>query len=240
MVKASLGMNPHESLWRCRGKAKNKVKKFEEEGDFSHSDNSHLCPECRCHHTAGRGTDHFGLGKCFHHENCVGASRRNNTLVVESQKEAVKQGYPDHVYKYESDNIYLERVREAAEKSGGMSDLREELHVLRGHMQDLMKVFESDKTKLTEGYDKEGCVRMMTDKTYVQLVVQLSTAVAKLSSTNLSITEADYVHVDQVNIWFAAVIRLLQRSLEAEHKLKYDEIIAEIKEIPQMTMGRIK
>jgi hypothetical protein len=238
-IKHSMGMNPHEKFFRCRGKSDKKVKEFEAQGDMSHSGKDHVCPDCRCSKVAGAHTEHYGLGKCFDHENCLGASRRNNQLTLEAQKEAITQGYPDKVYRYESGNTFIERVRQRAEESGGMQDLGEELNVLRGHMQKLMSDFEG-RDRLTEGYDKHGCPLDMTDATYMKLINQTATVVAKLSATNLNITEADYVHVHQVNIWFANVIRILQRALEGEYPDVYKEIIEQIKNVPQLVKGRMK
>lgn len=239
-IRHSLGMNPHERFNRCRGKSRTAVRAFEAKGDTSHSERGHLCDLCRCKRIAGAHTEHYGIGYCFDHENVTGSSRRNSKLMMEAQLAAIRMGYPDKVYKYETTNQYVDRIREQAEQSGGMTDLREELNVLRGHMQELMSAFSAGKDGLTEGHDKDGVPLRMTDKTYIQLVAKLAMTVGTMSKTNLVITENDYVHVDQVNIWFAQVVRILQRTLEAEHPIEYEEIIKQVKEIPQMTKGRIK
>lgn len=240
-IKASLGRRRDEPFHRCRHKSVSKVAKFEKNGDFSHSDKNHICMDCRCSRVAGQGTEHYGIGYCFEHENVKGSTRRNNELVREGQKDAILQGYPDKVYKYETSSKYMERIRELANESGGMTDLREEMMLLRDKIQELVGKFEgSSKSTLTEGYDKEGCVREMTDATYYKLLGDLTTKLSRLTSVNLSVTESDYVHVDQVNVWFAQVIRIVQQELEAEYKSQYDSVIEQIKMIPQMTKGRIK
>lgn len=240
-IKASMGKKHNESFHKCRHRSNSKLEKLEAAGDYSHSGDKHICDECRCGRTAGQGTEHYGIGFCFEHENCCGASRRNNTLVAENQKEAILQGYPDKVYKYQSNDKYMDKIREVAEESGGMTDLREEMILLRSKLQELVNEFEgTNKGNLTEGYDKDGRVRAMTDATYYKLLGDLTVKLARLTSVNLTVTESDYVHVDQVNIWFAQVIRIIQQSLEAENKEEYDSIIEQIKVVPQMTKGRIK
>ena len=152
---------------------------------------------------------------------------------------AIRQGYPDKVYKYRNESEYIDEIRQKAEDSGGMTDLRDELAMLRDQAQQLVTMFDGNET-LTEGYDKDGNPKSMTDATKIKLMAQLMTAIGKLTRDNLAVTEDDYVHVDQVNVWFAGVIRILQHALEAEQGELFTKIIASIKEVPTMKSGRIK
>lgn len=239
-IRASLNMKKADLFPRCRGKANYRVKKFVKAGDESHSEKNHICEECRCRYVAGSHTDHYGVGYCYNHESTTGMTKTNMQAMVACQKTAIQQGYPDAVYKYKTNDVWIDEIRAKAEESGGATDLREELALLRSKSQELITKFEDGKEKLTEGHDKDGCVRTMTDATYYKLMATLMTSVGKLTQANLAVTEQDYIHVDQVNIWFAQVIRLIQQEVEAEHPEVFDKLIDGIKLIPTMTKGRIK
>lgn len=239
-IKRSLNMKTNDRFFRCRGKAISKVRKFEEAGNMEHSDRKHLCDECRCSHVAGRGTDHYGVGYCYDHEGTTGMTKTHMEEMVTLQKEAIRQGYPDRVYKYKSNDAWLDEIREQAELSGGATDLREELSMLRSKAQDLISKFEDGRRNLTEGHDKDGNERSMTDATYYKLVATLMTSVGKLTQSNLAVTESDYVHVDQVNVWFANVVRIIKKTLETSHPDLYTEVIDQVKQVPVMKKGRIK
>lgn len=72
---------PHK-LPRCPSRDFKIMQEFELEGDFSHSDNNHVCAECQCRKTAGSDTKgnfwgegpeweevgHYGVGYCAEHE----------------------------------------------------------------------------------------------------------------------------------------------------------------------------
>ena len=237
-IKRSLNMKVHDRFMRCRGKSVKRVRGHEKNGDMSHSDKKHLCEECRCRFVAGSGTDHYGVGYCYIHEGTTGMTKTSMRDMVENQKDAIRQGYPDKVYKYKSNQVWMDEIREKAEESGGTTDLREEIIVLRTMAQELLTKFQAKET-MTEGYDKEGVARDMTDATYYRLLSTLMSSVGKLTVSNLAVTEHDYVHVDQVNIWFAQVIQLLRQHVESGYPEVYEEMITGIKLIPTMKKGRI-
>ena len=237
-IKRSLNMKQHDRFARCRGKSVLRVRKYEEAGDDSHSAKDHICEECRCRYVAGNGTDHYGVGYCYSHEGTTGMSKRVMESMVACQKEAIRQGYPDRVYKYKSNQVWMDEVRQAADEAGGTTDLREEIVILRTMSQELIAKFQG-KDHMTEGHDKEGNAKSMTDATYYKLMASLMTSVGKLTTANLAVTEHDYVHTDQVNIWFAQVIQLLRQHVESAHPDIYEQMITGIKLIPTMKKGRI-
>lgn len=55
-IKEILCMRPNQVFMKCPAKLKYVIKKFEAEGDFSHSGYTHSCPKCRCRANAGTGT----------------------------------------------------------------------------------------------------------------------------------------------------------------------------------------
>ena len=237
-IKRSLNMKQSDRFARCRGKSRVRVKRFEAMGDDTHSAKDHICEECRCRYVAGNGTDHYGVGYCYRHEGVTGMTKKASETMVAVQKEAIMQGYPDRVYKYKTNQAWIDDVRRSAEEAGGTTDLREEVNVLRTMAQELMSKFQ-DRDRMTEGYDKEGIAREMTDATYYKLLSTLMTSVGKLTISNLTVTEHDYVHVDQVNIWFAQVIQLLRQHVESAHPDIYEDMVTGIKLIPTMKKGRI-
>jgi hypothetical protein len=239
-IRQSLNMRDNQKFWRCKGKSRVRVEAFEKAGDMSHSAQGHVCEECRCRKVAGMHTDHYGIGYCWWHDNAKGMTDRRIQEMKDCTMTAIRQGYPDRVYKYESNNAFLERVRQASEEAGGMTDLREELITLRGMVQELIGNFEKNRRELIEGYDAEGMSKPMTDATYFKLVTGGLESIARISEKNLKITEQDYVHVDQVTTWFASILRLLQRYVQPESEETYNKVVEEIKLLPSVKRGRIK
>lgn len=237
-IRRSLGMRHDELFARCRGKNRKFLRAREREGDTSHSAKAHICDECRCKRVAGTYTGHYGVGYCYDHEGVTGMTKHKADLMVQTQKTAMRMGLPDNFYKYKTNQAFIKEIREAAEAAGGTTDLREEVNVLRTLSQDLLDKFQGN-TGLTEGYDKEGNPKDMTDATYYKLMSQLMTSVGKLTKDNLTVTEHDYIHVDQMNIWFAQVIQLLRQHVEPAYPDVYTDLIEGIKLIPTMKKGRI-
>ena len=237
-IKRSLGMRKTDSFARCRGKSRKKVRALEAGGDKSHSGQNHICDKCRCPMVAGSYTDHYGVGYCYEHEGTTGMTKTASIEMVQAQKTAIRQGLPDNFYKYKSNQVFLEEIRNVAEKAGGTTDLRDEVSVLRALSQELLENFQGN-NDMTEGYDKYGEPKSMTDATYYKLMSQMMTAVGKLTRDNLAVTEHDYVHVDQMNIWFAQVIQLMRQHVEPAYPEVFKDLIEGIKLIPTMRKGRI-
>lgn len=215
-IKASLGLRANDPLPKCPAKCTNKAKRLGEE----HTEAGHICEECRCGHTAGMGTEHYGVGYCVFHENAK-AYKGSAKEVAHTQKIALQQGYPDKVYRYQSSDKYLEKTREAADAAQGRHQLKEEIAVLRMLLQKYLKQIE-DITEVSEETIKS--------------VSKLTSTIAKLAAVELNVTDDDYIHKDEVKGWLYLIIRAIQE--EVTDPLLQDALFKRIKELPNPTTGR--
>jgi hypothetical protein len=241
-IRNSLGMARDEPFMRCRGKLTSKVKRFEQKGDFSHSgpQTAHVCNQCRCNRVAGWGTTHYGVGYCWYHD--IDSARR----MAKAQTIALRQGYPLDPIKYHSDSEYIDEVRKMADDSGQVLGMRDELILLRTHLQEFEKFWrEADPTKQLTMKTAHGAAPM-TDDIKLSLLVKLTEAVSKLSRDQFLITESDFVSIDEVKTWFWSILQALERNW---HKFELKELsekdflpamLRDIREIPQPKTGRRK
>jgi hypothetical protein len=238
-IKNSLGMAEDEPFLRCRGKVASKVRAFEKRGDFSHSglQSAHVCNDCRCQRTAGWGTKHFGVGYCWYHD--IDSARR----LAKAQTIALRQGYPLDPIRYKSDSVFIEDVRRQAEDSGNVLSMRDELIVLRTHLQEFEKYWRTTGVDHLTMKTARGEERM-TDDVKLLSLVRLTNAISRLSRDQYVITEADYVAVDEVKTWFWAIIQALERnhrkllSSELDKKDFLAAMMHDLREIPQPKTGR--
>jgi hypothetical protein len=219
-AKDSLGIPAKVKLPRCMGKAAGKVKAFESAGDYTHTPDSHICEECRCSFRAGFGTSHLGIGYCIVHDNARG-NKNKAKQVAEAHKIAIRQGYPDRAYQYAVANPegYVAQIRQAAEDAGGMTDLREDIIVVR---QEVQKILDSYKQREFNVRVKQvsgtGPTRIeefidvpADDIEKTKALTALMRVLSKLSVDNLKLTEDNVVTHDQVKIFAAGTINLVER-----------------------------
>jgi hypothetical protein len=210
-IRQSLGLYQCHPFPRCVGKDFRKVKKFEKQGDFSHSGHraKHICDACRCKRTAGWGTKHFGVGFCYYHD--VDRAR----LVAKSMTIALQQGYPLDPIKYKSDSEFIAEVRRMSEKSKGVLGMREELILLRTHLQEVEALWkEQDPAKKLTMRTAKGEAVEMTDDVKLTHLVKLSEAISKLSRDQYIITEYDYVSIDEVRTWLWALWQSVEKNID--------------------------
>jgi hypothetical protein len=238
-IKRSLNIEHDEPFPRCRGKDFRKVKKFEKGGDFSHSGTArqHLCDACRCKRVGGWGTKHYGVGYCWYHD--VDSARK----MAKSQTIALRQGYPLDPIKYKSDQDYIDDVRQQAQASGNILSLRDDLVLLRAHLQEFEKFWREAgpnelKMKTAHGASK------MTDDVKIACLTKLVNAVSRLSRDQYIITEQDYISLDEIKTWFWAIIQALERNCrklvaeELDKKEFLPAMMKELREIPEPKTGR--
>jgi len=241
-IRTSLGLDALEPFIRCRGKLHAKVRKFERQGDFSHSGSSrqHICDKCRCKHTAGWGTTHYGVGYCWYHD--IDAKR----MMAKAQTIALRQGYPLDPIKYKSDSDYIDDIRRQAEDSGNILGMRDELVLLRTHLQEFENFWKTaDPAKKLTMKTARGAENM-TDDIKLSLLVKLTKAISRLSRDQYVITESDFIAVDEVKIWLWAIIQSLERNHrklmagELDKKDFLAAMMADLRAIPQPKQGRSK
>jgi len=231
-VKSSLSLRQIDPLPRCPAKSNIAIKGFEEAGDFSHSNRKHQCNECRCHRTAGLGTNHLGVGYCFYHES--GRRMSNAVSVARNMKVAIQQGYPDEPWRYKSNETYLSEVREAAEKAQDVLSMREELNVLRTTIQQIVSSWD-ERGEFTELYKGEEIPA--SDATKAGILAKLIDSIGKLARVQLDVTSEDYVHAEEVKMWIGEFIRIIENTVTEE---QFESIIEEIKKVPQPMTGKRK
>jgi len=219
-AKDALEIPRNVKLPRCLGKAVGKVKAFEASGDFTHSGKDHICEECRCSFRAGFGTHHLGIGFCIVHDNSK-EYKAKAVSVAENHKIAIQQGYPDKAYQYAVANAegYITEIRKAAEESGGMTDLREDIIVVRDEIQKILDSYRGGDFKVrVKKVTGAGADRMeefehvdADDLEKTKALTQLMRVLGKLSVDNLKLTEDDVVTYDQVKMFAAGTVNLIER-----------------------------
>ena len=240
-IKHSLSLDADHPLPRCPAKTNTFVKKQEEAGDFSHSGTrrKHICEKCRCKLTAGWGTKHYGVGYCYWHDT------DNHRRVSKSMAIALQQGYPLDPIKYKSDSEYIEAIRKMAEDAKGVLGLREELVLLRSHLQEVEVLWKKQGAEAMTMKTAHGSMPM-SDDVRLDKLVKLTTAISKLSRDTYVITESDYVHIDEVKVWLWMIWQCVQKNIGKliSSELKAEDLEAaiqkEFKEIPVPKSGRSK
>jgi len=208
-IRISLGLPKNVPFPRCPGKGQRQWYdpfryELEKKGDFSHSAYTHRCEICRCKHTAGWGTPHYGVGYCYYHD--LG---KNNRKLAQHMAIAIQQGYPADPVKYRSDRDYIEKIKEMADEANSRLNLNAELDLLRAHLLELEELYsKKDASGLTmKGH---GGAVPMTDDVKIDRVVKLVKAVGEIAKQSYVITENEYVHVDECKIWLWGIYQMLE------------------------------
>jgi len=156
---------------------------------------------------------------------------------------ALQQGYPVDPIKYQSDSEYIERVRKMAEEAHGSLSVREEITLLRSHLQEVEKLWRKDgETGLTMK-SAHGHLPM-TDDVKIALLVKLTEAISKLSRDTYVITESDYVDISQVKVWLWNIWLCVQKNIKkvVSGEMNVNDLEVAIqndfKEIPLPKTGR--
>ena len=156
---------------------------------------------------------------------------------------ALQQGYPVDPIKYQSDSEYIEQVRKMAEEAHGSLSVREEITLLRSHLQEVEKLW--SKEGAGELQMKSGAyVVKMTDDVKISLLVKLAEAISKLSRDTYVITESDYVDISQVKVWLWNIWLCVQKNIKkvvtGEMNVNDLELAVQndFKEIPLPKTGR--
>jgi hypothetical protein len=215
-IKHSMGLRSRDPLPKCPAK---NVRRAKELGE-AHQGERHRCGDCQCKHVAGYGTAHYGIGYCVYHENAK-PYKGSAAEVAHAQKIAVQQGYPDHVYRYLSKDKKLSEIREAAAKAQGRHDLVEEIIVLKASLQKYLNQLD-DKDSISDAN--------------ITSLARLTTSIAKLAKVELSITNLDYVHKDEVKTWLYQILRLIQD--EVKDLQLQERILRQLTNIPKPNAGK--
>jgi hypothetical protein len=222
-IRQSLNMPLGSKFFRCPAKNWHKVFAFQKSGDSSHSGaaKKHRCDECRCKWVAGYGTRHYGVGLCVYHEHTKNGSMNKNKI-AKGMALTIQQGYPVEPYRYETQSQFIERIRKSADDAGGSVNLREELNLMRSHLQLFEKRFgDKGNHKRLQMMTKFG-PDVMTDEVRVDCITKLIKAVASVARDQYVITESDYIHADEVKVWFFAIWKAIEKNIDSLIKGEID------------------
>lgn len=199
-----------------------------------HTDVGHICQECRCKQTAGGGTTHFGVGYCYTHEKLY--SKEMNERVAMNQAHAIQQGYPDKPYRYLDNKDYAEAIAKKADECEGVLHSREEAIVIQSQIQRVLNSLNGT-GEVTERVGKDGDLEDASDEVKIKLLARLTTAYSQLAKLELAISDDKYVPIEQVMAWISAFVRIIEQKTDEE---TYNEILKEVKKVPQPRPGRKK
>lgn len=199
-IKRSLRIRQNDPLPRCMARSKDAAEKLGPE----HQKRGHVCEECRCKHIAGYGTKHYGYGLCFYHEK-PDHLQKAARIMADQQRALTMAGYPDKVFKYQTNDEKLSDIREAADAAQGRHQLKEELVVLRMLLQRLLRQIDTRNDGVEDPSELQeiGAADILN-------VTRLTTTISKLAAIELQVTDSDYVHQDEVKRWIFQVVRAIE------------------------------
>jgi hypothetical protein len=234
-AKRSLGLQPSEPLPRCGHWSRSKAEKLAKEGDDSHMKSSHVCELCMCELAAGKGTHHLGVGWCYRHEK--GHSHKDCEARATAMTTAIRSGYPARVFKYRSSEAVLEKIRTEAKEAKESISMREEMNLVRSMMQNLIGYFEGGTKPDGSAFTESGVkgVRPASDATLYEMILKGVSELTKSAKLELEITEQDYVHMDEVKVFFGEFARIVSAHVGDE---LFHKILDEVKLIPEPRNGK--
>ena len=152
---------------------------------------------------------------------------------------AIRQGHPNRRFMYRSSDTALMRIQKDAEEAQEEIDMREDQLLLIGMVQNLISYMEGGKKpdgkKFTGGYDKEGCPLPATDIQMSETIIRMINAKAKATVTQLAITDSDYTHKSEVNVFFGQVLQIVKNNVDQE---TLETIMKGIMQIEQPRTGK--
>lgn len=132
-AKRKIGYPAAAKLPRCPAKSKTKVNKLILQGDTSHSDKTHFCEQCACTRTAGWGTTHYGWGMCKAHE--LGVRKGVAKKFADNHLQSLQQRHP---FAYRDVERWTDQVQIEADDALAVLNLRSEIDVIRGSLQEIL------------------------------------------------------------------------------------------------------
>ena len=180
-IRYWLDLPPSVAFPRCPAKSRSKIKMLAKSGEPDHADPKHFCEDCCCKYIAGQGTDHYGIGFCYHHEKgtrgqwCGEVAKRHHEVVRTGRNPA----------QYFDPKGYIEQMSEEVEKEKSNAELRTEIDLIRGHMQELLELASADGKKRDRCADAmDALAKALSDNTSVtdNHIIQLEDAVNRLES----------------------------------------------------------
>jgi len=214
-VKTILGMSHNFSFPLCRRKSKNRVKKLEALGDYTHSHKNHLCNKCRCGYHAGWGTKgdfyglgpetgHIGVGLCWKHSWKLGTKK---TIEMCDLEVKLMKMYGDAIVEEESmtDKMIKAENELALERKRG----REDISLVVSQLNTFKDKLDEESLEEYVSGGKDGAVlAKMSDKTRIGLALDIAKAISKLDLEHFKMDKASYIHYDELATRIPKVIDL--------------------------------
>lgn len=153
---------------------------------------------------------------------------------------ALQQGYPIDPVKYKSDSDYIEEIRKMSEEAHGNLSVREEITLLRTHLQEVEKLWREAGPGGLTMKGAQGSLPM-TDDVKVDMLVKLANSISKLSRDTYIITESDYVEISECKAWLWSIWVAIQKNIKKviTGELNVNDLEAAIQsEMRQIVMPR--
>ena len=217
-IKRVLCWPPSMPLPRCPAKSWSKATALSEQGDPSHLEAGHVCEKCRCGKTAGYGTrknahlhgdfyglgehtGHFGVGYCYAHEKYA---VRSNSYAVAAMKAIQTQGEAGG-----PDQQWVRTLATEAELSADRISVRRGMDSVKRTLEEFERACKDGHCTLKEY--SNGELGEMSDKSRIQLALQIAKVLSDTTKDVLHMERTDYIHRDQVKM---AVFKTIDATLK--------------------------
>ena len=236
-AKYSLGLTNNDPLPRCGHFSKVRATRLADAGDPSHLEEGHLCADCMCLQTAGKGTDHLGTGWCMTHEKYHTHSSCATRAKI--QTAAIREGYPDRVWALKSPDNFLEKVENEGDMAQELISMRESQVTLLEFVGEIVSQLKTGKrgdgSQFTERAGKDGDLVSASDIELLKAMTSLMKANATMANIELKIADSDFVSMDSCKVFFAEIMRIVKMNVEPDI-LK--SILKGLKTVKQPDTGR--
>jgi len=229
-IKNFLHLGHQNPFPRCQCKSLRKKRAFEAKGDFSHSNQHHLCKQCQCSNVAGKHTEkrwgdyyglgfptgHLGVGFCGEHE-----KGRRATIYkpfLERQIQTIRSYGKMKLERME----YSEVAHADAKEAKQSQEIRKSLERLEEYIEgflDRLKDKSKDMPMLVGSYDKFGQPMEMTDTAKAGIICELMKTVSKLALDRFTVEKSDMIHIDEIKLRIPRIIALGHKCIEKSHAL---------------------
>lgn len=205
---------------RCPAKSGLFLNKQAAKGDFSHHVHDHICEQCRCGNTAGRGTSgdfygigmdtgHFGVGYCAYHEKRLSKERAER---IAREHVQFMQSYGDAAITADQfDKLSRTEASEVAKYNEMQRGIDLVLRTLREYE-------DRAKTGVFNEY-VQGQLLPASDKSKIETAINLAKAIASIKKDEFRMDANSYIHVDQLKERMPKMIDLVKNLFAKEREL---------------------
>jgi len=201
-IRGILNMRKNQPFPKCRGRAMTKVRKFEAEGDFSHSKKTHVCELCQCGLVAGQrtkgdfyglgiNTGHFGVGWC---ENCQVTHKIRPHIALKIARRHVELIQRYNVMGVD-ESYELKLAQEESALAVQTQKDREDMKLVTDELKRFMGLFSGDE-RPTEYV--MGKLVPMSDASILAAKLSIAQSMSKLDLNHLKMDADKYIAVEEL------------------------------------------